>query len=75
MARLDTDRQEKLEPKRMAFSKSQIEGKGYVITYEDERKIQFEFKGKTVTYFPYSGWATGPTITDGRGLNKLLIQI
>lgn len=37
--------------------------------------IEFEYKGHIVKYFPYSGWATGKTIKDGRGLDNLLKQL
>lgn len=75
MARLDTEKQAELEPKRIQFAKEAIDEAGYVITYEDKTKIQFKFKGETVTLFPYSGWHTGKTIVDGRGIEKLLLQI
>jgi len=75
MARLDTDRQKELEPNRIEFAKAEITKLGYAITYEDGTKIQFEFKGKAVTLFPYSGWHTGSTIQDGRGIHKLIKQI
>lgn len=37
--------------------------------------IEFEYKGHIVKYFPYSGWATGKTIKDGRGLMNLINQL
>lgn len=37
--------------------------------------IEFEYKGHSIKYFPYSGWATGKTIKDGRGLNNLIKQL
>jgi len=38
-------------------------------------QLQFEHQGKQINYFPYSGWASGATIKDGRGLTKLLNQL
>ena len=73
--RLDSDRQKELEPKRIQFAKEAIDEVGYRITYEDKTKIQFQFKGEIVTLFPYSGWHTGKSIVDGRGIEKLLEQI
>ena len=70
MARLNIERQERLEPERIAHAVRRIEQLGYTITLRDNKKIQFTHKGKTVTFFPYSGWATGKTIQDGRGLDK-----
>ena len=40
-----------------------------------DKMIEFEYKGQPVKYFPYSGWATGKTIKDGRGLKNLIKQI
>lgn len=75
MARQNQELQDELEPKRMAYAKEQITSLGYEIIYEDKTKLQFEFKGKKVNLFAYSGWHTGPTIADGRGIEKLLKQI
>lgn len=75
MSRLDKDLQAELEPKRMLFAKNCIEKLGYKIFMQDEHKLQFSFKDEIVTLYPYSGWHTGKSITDGRGINKLLTQI
>ena len=75
MPRLDIDRQNKLQPKRMAYAKSEIEKRGYSVTEVGDTELQFEYNGKIIKFFPYSGWATGGTIKDGRGLKKLLEQI
>lgn len=75
MARLDMERQRRLEPKRIATAIKSVEKLGLQIKYKDSTKIMFDFKGSNVTYFPYSGWATGKTIQDGRGLANLLKQL
>lgn len=73
--RLDIDRQKELEPKRMEYARNQITALGYEITEENVTTLKFTFKESTVTLFPYSGWHTGKTIQDGRGIGKLLKQI
>lgn len=75
MGRIDKERQEELEPKRMAFAVNAITFLGYEIQHQDKTKLQFEFNGSTVTFYPYSGWHTGKTINDGRGIEKLINQI
>ncbi len=75
MARLNKERQEQLEPERIRYAKEQIEKLGYTVTGESKTYISFEFKGHPVKLFPYSGWHTGKTIQDGRGLKNLLDQI
>ena len=73
--RLNIERQIELEPKRIAFAKQEIEALGYKVELLGNTGIQFEFKGSIIKYYPYSGWATGSTIKDGRGLKNLLNQI
>lgn len=75
MARLNRIRQNKLEPLRMEYAKKQIESKGYKVRTFDDNLLCFDFKDHTVKFYPYSGWATGHTIKDGRGLKNLLNQI
>lgn len=78
MARQDQERQAKLEPKRMAYAKEQIEKKGYEVIAVSDTELQFIHDsqwGHKIHFFPYSGWHSGSTIKDGRGLNKLLKQI
>lgn len=75
MARLDIERQRRLEPKRIATAINSVEELGLQVKYKDSTKIMFDFRGACVTYFPYSGWATGKTIKDGRGLKNLIDQL
>lgn len=76
MARLDIERQKALEPKRIEFAKKEIEKKGYTVRQVGDTELQFvHTMGHMVYYFPYSGWHTGSSIKDGRGLSKLLKQI
>lgn len=75
MARLDKKRQEELEPKRFDFAKNIILHLGLEILSEDKTKIIFKFKEEKVTLFPYSGWHTGKSIEDGRGIQKLIKQL
>ena len=75
MARLNEDRQRALEPKRIDYAVKQIAALGYEVIARDNTLIKFIHKGKTVTFYPYSGWATGASINDGRGLKHLLSQL
>jgi len=75
MARLNIERQNELEPQRMVHARNQITGLGYAIVRESKTELVFEFKGREVHFFPYSGWHTGSTIKDGRGLSNLINQI
>ena len=75
MARLNIERQNQLEPKRMAYAKREIEKFGYTVKQLGNVRLEFEFRGHTVRFFPYSGWASGASIIDGRGLKNLLKQL
>jgi hypothetical protein len=76
MPRQDQERQTMLEPKRMAYAKSEIEKKGYTVFEASDTQLVFEHDmGHLIYFFPYSGWHSGSTIKDGRGLKKLLQQI
>jgi len=75
MARLDKQRESELQPKRLAFAKEAIMKMGYEITFESKSEINFYFRDAKIKFFPYSGWHSGATIKDGRGLNNLLKQL
>lgn len=75
MTRLNIERQQRLEPSRIDYAVKCIEKLGYEIIHRDGLMIKFIHKGHPVYFYPYSGWATGKTIQDGRGLQKLLKQL
>lgn len=75
MARLDIERQIEETPKRKEFARKQLEKRGYEITDESDSWLKFEYKGNTITLFPYSGWWTGKGIGSGRGLMKMLAKL
>lgn len=77
--RLDIDRQKELEHLRIDYAKKCIRSLGIEITkdvsIENKTFFEFNWKGGTVRVYPYSGWHTGKTIKDGRGLGNLLKQL
>lgn len=73
--RLDEERQNKLQPIRMQKALEELKKMGFSPNQIDETTLSFEFKKSIIKYFPYSGWASGKTIKDGRGLKKLLNQL
>lgn len=75
MARLDIERQKQLEPKRVEYAIQKIQQLGFEVNRVSDSEINFKHKGHTIRFFPYSGWASGATIKDGRGLSKLLTQL
>lgn len=75
MSRLDQERVNDLQPKRINYAVEKITKLGFEIIQKDSTKIVFEFKGEKVTFFPYSGWHTGKTIKDGRGIENLIKQL
>jgi len=75
MSRLNQDRQKQLQPVRIDHAVKKIEQLGYSILSRNDTTITFTFRDHLITFYPYSGWHTGKTIKDGRGLDKLLEQI
>lgn len=75
MARLDLEKQNELEPKRYAYAWEMFLSMGFSCYADTPKSIQITFKGEKVRFFPYSGWHTGKSIKDGRGLKNLLKQL
>lgn len=75
MPRLDKERQKDLEPQRIQSAIEKLNKIGFAIITRTETFITFNYRGSIVTFYPYSGWATGKSIKDGRGLNNLLKQL
>ena len=75
MSRLNTDRQAELEPQRRDVAKRAITELGFTIIIENDVKIVFYYNRSPVHFYPYSGWHTGKSIVDGRGLRNLIKQI
>lgn len=76
MARLNKERQEKLEPKRVDYSYNALkEIEGVSIIKRTDTEVRFLWKGHMVKFYPYSGWHTGKSITDGRGFKNLIKQL
>ena len=76
MTRLDTERQNRLEPKRIEYAIQQIQKLGFEVNKVSDHEINFQYKGHIIKFFPYSGWATGSTIkvsTTNRGNSDWLI--
>lgn len=73
--RLDQEREAELTPKRAKFARNILNHLGLEIVSDNDTEIEFLFKGEVVKLFPYSGWHTGKSIVDGRGIEKLIAQI
>ena len=65
----------KIQKKKLEYAKYRLEENGIDIVAQSEYQIQFFFQGHKVYFFPRSGWHSGSTIIDGRGLNNLLKQL
>ena len=64
------------EKDRPVYATNKITELGYACKWVEQSKcLQFDFKGSLVRFFPYTGWFSGKTIKDGRGLNNLLKQM
>lgn len=59
---------------RMGQAIESIEALGYEVDHSDN-EIWFFYKGGNVIFWPYTGWHSGETIKDGRGIKNLIKQI
>lgn len=75
MARLNKQRQQRLEPSRIDNAIREITKLGLEIIEKNSKDIKFKYNGNVITFFPYTGWHTGKGINDGRGLQNLLKQL
>ena len=75
MARLNIDRQKRIEPERMSYAFHSLARLGIMAWSKSNIEINFIYKNSLIKFYPYSGWHTGKTVKDGRGLNKLLEQL
>lgn len=73
--RLNQEREKELTPVRRQTAIDTLTELGYEVTKYGSDGLAFEYKGSRILYFPYSGWASGATIEDGRGLQNLLKQL
>ena len=61
---------------RLVNATNRITELGYTVKWVEQSKcLQFEHKGSMVRFFPYTGWFSGKTVKDGRGLKNLLKQL
>lgn len=68
-------RKAELQPPRMKYALEQLEKAGADIMDVTDTTIHFVHKGCDCKLFPYTGWHTGKSIKDGRGINNLLKQL
>lgn len=62
-------------PKRMRYAVEKLTELGVEIEFQNSTELHFTWKGERVRLFVYTGWFTGKTIKDGRGINNLLRQL
>ena len=73
--RLNQEREEQLQPQRIKSCKEKLESLGFDVRQTDPTKLEFDYKGSKIKFYPYSGWHSGRTIKDGRGFSDLLRQL
>ena len=70
------ERRKGMEMDRMDYAKKKFEERGIVYIHNENIKaLEFAYKGCVIRFFPYTGWASGRTIQDCRGIGNLLKQI
>jgi len=69
------DRRNAYKEERMIHAIKRISREGYSVRQINDLELQFLYHGEIVRFYPYAGWATGKSITDGRGIQRLIDQI
>lgn len=46
-----------------------------IVPQDNGDNLTFTYKGSKITFWPYTGWASGKTIKDGRGILTLVKQL
>jgi hypothetical protein len=63
-----------IEDKRITYAISQFKKIGIEIEVRGVT-IFFIWKNERIQFFPFTGWHSGKSIIDGRGIQKLLNQL
>lgn len=71
----DPEYKKKLTAERIFIAKEKLFALEIDMHYESETELRFMHKGEEIKYFPYSGWHTGKSIIDGRGISTLVDQL
>lgn len=69
------ERQQELQPARMQYAISRIKALGYEVTQVDNATLQFIHNDSPILVYPYTGWFTGKSVSDGRGIHVLIGQL
>ena len=62
-------------PKRIRYAVEKLTELGLEIAFQNSTEIHFIWKGERVRLFAYTGWFTGKSVKDGRGIHNLLKQL
>lgn len=65
----------RIQKEKLFEAQEKLLGIGIDLTYESDSEVRFIHKGSVVSYFTYSGWFSGKSVKDGRGLNNLIKQL
>lgn len=74
--RLHRDQRRKLlEDFRIKNAKKVLKVAGIVYTTPNPSKIQIIYNDEPISFWPYTGWHSGKSITAGRGIKNLIKQL
>lgn len=69
------EREIELAPGRISYAINKIQEAGYPCEQINKTTIRFFYRDSQVLVYPYTGWFTGKSVKDGRGIHNLLKQI
>lgn len=69
------ERKELLQPGRIEYARIKLNELGYDVEQTSQASLRIIHRGSPVIIYPYTGWFTGKTVKDGRGIYNLLKQL
>lgn len=65
----------KIRKEKMDYSVFKLSENDIDIKFQEDTMLEIDYNGSTVKFYPYTGWFTGKSVVDGRGLNNLIKQL
>lgn len=60
---------------RMTYCIDELSKIGIVAKVANPIKLEFKFKGETISFWPHTGWHSGGSIEPGRGFKNLIDKL
>lgn len=72
------ERRARIEPRRVQYAREQLSSLDLSISFEYNAALRcfiIADGASIIRYYPYTGWFTGKSVKDGRGIHNLIKQL